>query len=92
MLMIKLNVMLLWANEVKPSDVVITCTIVVCDRLDALLFNPGSTYSYVSVIFAFEFEMSGDVLDALIRVSTLVRESTVVIYVYRARPILYMEF
>ncbi len=36
-------------NEAEASDAVITCTILVCDRMANVLFDPGSTYSYVSV-------------------------------------------
>ncbi|WMV14263.1 hypothetical protein MTR67_007648 [Solanum verrucosum] len=44
-------------SETESSDVVITCTILVCDRMSTVLFNPGSTYSYVSVQFALGFDM-----------------------------------
>ncbi|WMV13769.1 hypothetical protein MTR67_007154 [Solanum verrucosum] len=39
-----------------------------------VLFDLGSTYSYVSVRFASDFEMISDILDDLIRVSTHVGE------------------
>lgn len=57
-----------------------------------VLFDPGSTYSYVFVIFYSKLDMNYDLLDAFIFVSTPVRESLIVIHVYRACPILFMSF
>ncbi|WMV45799.1 hypothetical protein MTR67_039184 [Solanum verrucosum] len=57
-----------------------------------VLFDLGSTYSYVSVRFAFEFDMIYDILDAPIRVSTPVGESVVVTHVCHACLILFMCF
>ena len=36
-------------TKAKASDAVITCTILVCDRMANVLFDSGSTYPYVSV-------------------------------------------
>lgn len=44
-------------NEVEVSDVVIIVTMLVCGRMTIVLFDPGSTYSYVFVRFASYFEM-----------------------------------
>ncbi|WMV42843.1 hypothetical protein MTR67_036228 [Solanum verrucosum] len=57
-----------------------------------VLFDPGSTYSYVFVHFASEFNMNCDILNAPTHVSTLVGESVVVTHIYCACPILFMGF
>ncbi|WMV24901.1 hypothetical protein MTR67_018286 [Solanum verrucosum] len=57
-----------------------------------VLFDPGSTYSYVSVRFASDFDMICDILDAQIRVSTPVGESVIATHVYRSCPILFIGF
>ena len=46
-----------------------------------MLFVPRSTYSYVSLRFASEFEMLYDVLDAPICVSTPLRYSVIITHV-----------
>ncbi|XP_069145477.1 uncharacterized protein [Solanum lycopersicum] len=77
-------------NEVEASDAVITCTIFFYDRMTNVLFDPGSTYFYVSISFASNFEMLFDVLDAHIHVSTPVGESVIVTDVYHAFLNLFM--
>lgn len=70
-LMIKLNVIFFQENYVaETSDEVITCTILVCNQMANMLFDPGSTYSYIFMICASEFEILCDVLGTRIRVST----------------------
>ncbi|KAH0673662.1 hypothetical protein KY284_024749 [Solanum tuberosum] len=51
-------------SEAKAPDVVIACTILVCDLMSNVLFDPGSTYSYVSMQFALKFAMICDILYA----------------------------
>ena len=71
---------------------VIICTIHVCDRMTNVLFDLGSTYSYVFVRFASNIEMLCDVIDTLIRVSIPIGESVLFTHVYRACHILFMGF
>ncbi|WMV09491.1 hypothetical protein MTR67_002876 [Solanum verrucosum] len=79
-------------SEAECSNAVITCTILVCDRMSIVLFDLGSIYSYVFVQFAFGFDMICYVLNAPIHVSTPVGESVIVTHVYRACPILFIGF
>uniref|UniRef100_M0ZYG3 Polyprotein n=1 Tax=Solanum tuberosum TaxID=4113 RepID=M0ZYG3_SOLTU len=43
--------------ETEASDAVITCIIPVCHRPTIVLFDPGSTYSYVSTYFALSLDI-----------------------------------
>ena len=56
------------------SNGFITCTILVFHWMANVLFDLGSTYSYVSVRFASEFYMIYDILEFVFHVSTLVGE------------------
>ena len=68
-------------NEAEASNVVITCTILVFNRITDVLFDPGSTYSYVFVRFSSKFDMIYDVLDTPIHVSIPVGELVIVTHV-----------
>ena len=45
-----------------------------CDCMASVLFDPGSTFSYVSFAFATGFNLNCELLDMSIRVSTPVGE------------------
>ncbi|XP_070042803.1 uncharacterized protein [Nicotiana tomentosiformis] len=69
-------------TEVVASDVVITCIVYVC-HMDALvLFDPSSTYSYMSSYFASCLDMPRCSFDAHVHMFTLVFNSIVVDRVY----------
>lgn len=57
-----------------------------------MLFDPGYTYSCVSVQFALAFDMICGILNALIHVSTQDGESVIVTHVYCVCPILLIGF
>ena len=52
--------------------------------MDSVLFDPGSTFSYVSSSFATGFDLHCELLDMPIRVSTMVGDSVIVEKVYRS--------
>lgn len=70
----------------------IASPILFCNRIDNVLFDPGSTCSYMSVRFASDFEMFYDILDDPIHVSTPVGESLIVTHLYRACLFQFMGF
>ncbi|XP_049387927.1 uncharacterized protein LOC125852238, partial [Solanum stenotomum] len=70
--------------EAETSDAVITSIVSVCHRPASVLFDPGSTFSYVSTYFASGLELTCDRMSVPIRVSTPVGEPLVVNRVYRS--------
>ncbi|XP_069146071.1 uncharacterized protein [Solanum lycopersicum] len=78
--------------EAEALDFVITSIIPVCHRSTTILFDPGSTYSYVSTYFAPSLDILCESLDLSIRVSTHVGDSVVVDWVYRLCTVTLMGF
>ena len=70
--------------EAEISDVVITGNHLVCDCMASVLFDIGSTFSYVSSSFATCLNLHCELLGMPIRVATLVGESVIVEKVYRS--------
>ncbi|XP_070045467.1 uncharacterized protein [Nicotiana tomentosiformis] len=70
--------------KVESSDAVITDFVPVFHRDALVLFDLGSTYSYVSSYFALYLILPRDFLSALVYVSMLVGDSIVVDHVYRS--------
>ena len=66
------------------SDAVIKGNLLICDCMASVLYDPGSTFSYVSSSFATGLDLYCDLLDMPIRVSTPVGESVIVDKVYRS--------
>ena len=71
-------------SEAETSDAVITGNLLVCDCMDSVLFDPRSTFSYVSSSFATGLDLHCDLLDMPIRVSTPMGESVIVEKLYRS--------
>ncbi|XP_070028673.1 uncharacterized protein [Nicotiana sylvestris] len=70
--------------EAESSDVVIIGTISVCSRDASVLFDPGSTYSYMSSYFASHLVVSRDSLSVHVYVSTPIGDSIIVDHVYHS--------
>ncbi|XP_070017561.1 uncharacterized protein [Nicotiana sylvestris] len=70
--------------EAVAYDSVITGIILVSHREASVLFDPGSTYSYVSSYFAPYLGTSRETLSSPVYVSTPVGDSLVVDHVYRS--------
>lgn len=66
------------------SDAVITSIIPVCHMDVSVLFDPGSTYSYVSSYFAHYLGTTRGCLSLLLHVSIPVGDTTIVDRVYRS--------
>ena len=77
-------------SEAETSDVVITGNLLICDCMASVLFDPGSTFSNVSSVFANVLNLHCELLDMPIRVSTLVGESGIVEKVYRSCLVTFM--
>ncbi|XP_070040575.1 uncharacterized protein [Nicotiana tomentosiformis] len=71
-------------QDAQASNAVVTSILSVCS-FDALaLIDPGSTHSYVSSYFALRFSRQPELLNDPFLVATLVGESLLAEYVYRA--------
>ncbi|XP_070050701.1 uncharacterized protein [Nicotiana tomentosiformis] len=70
--------------DAVASYAVITGIISICDRDALILFDPGSTYSYVSSLFAHFLDIPRDSSGTLVYVSTPVGDSVVVDRIYRS--------
>ncbi|XP_070057988.1 uncharacterized protein [Nicotiana tomentosiformis] len=70
--------------DVVASNVVITCIISVCGRETLVLFDPGSTYSYIASLFSHFLGVSRESLGTPVYVSTPVGNSVVVDRIYRS--------
>ncbi|XP_070008494.1 uncharacterized protein [Nicotiana sylvestris] len=70
--------------EVESFNAVITGTVLVCSRDASVLFDPGSTYSYVSSYFASYLVVPRDSISAPVYVSMPVGDSVIVDRVYRS--------
>ncbi|XP_070049419.1 uncharacterized protein [Nicotiana tomentosiformis] len=68
----------------ESSDAVITSTVSVCCRDASVLFDPGSTYSYVSSYFPSYLVLPRDSLSAPVYVSTHVGDAIVIDRIYRS--------
>ncbi|XP_015159123.1 uncharacterized protein [Solanum tuberosum] len=65
-------------EDAETSDDVITGTVLLCQQPALALFDPGSTFSYVSVYYASRLSLMSEPLVAPLRVSTPVGEFLVV--------------
>ncbi|XP_070055328.1 uncharacterized protein [Nicotiana tomentosiformis] len=70
--------------DALASDAVITSIISACGSDALILFDPGSTYSYVSSLFAHFLDIPCESLGTPIYVSTSVGNSVVVDQIYRS--------
>ncbi|XP_070049486.1 uncharacterized protein [Nicotiana tomentosiformis] len=70
--------------DVVALDAVITCIIFVCGRYASVLFDPGSTYSYMSSLFSHFLDIPRESLGTPVYVSILVGDFIVVHRIYRS--------
>ncbi|XP_070042968.1 uncharacterized protein [Nicotiana tomentosiformis] len=78
--------------DVVASDAMTTGIIYVCGRDASVPFNPGSTYSYVSSLFAHFFDVPHESLGTPIYVSTSVGYSIIVDWIYLFRIITFCGY
>ncbi|XP_070005643.1 uncharacterized protein [Nicotiana sylvestris] len=78
--------------DALASDVIITGIISVSGRDASILFDPGSTYSYVSSLFAHFLVISPEPLGSPVHVSTLVGDFMVVDRIYRSCVVTFCGF
>ncbi|XP_070039288.1 uncharacterized protein [Nicotiana tomentosiformis] len=69
-------------TKAVASDAIITCIVPVCHRGISVLFDSGSTFSYLSSYFTSYLDMSRDSLDTLVYVSIPVGDFIMVDRVY----------
>ncbi|XP_070034443.1 uncharacterized protein [Nicotiana tomentosiformis] len=70
--------------DAVASDTMITGIVSVCDSDASALFDPGSTYSYVSSYFARYMDMNYESLVSSVHVSTPVGDTIIVDRIYRS--------
>lgn len=68
----------IWCNELRYYSCLRSY------RMATILFDPDSTYSYLSINFALDFDVICDVLDSTVHISTAIRESVMFTDVYYA--------
>ncbi|XP_070019620.1 uncharacterized protein [Nicotiana sylvestris] len=78
--------------DALTSDAIITCIISIGGRDASVLFDPGSTYSYVSSLFARFLVISPKPLGIPVHVSTPVGNSVVVDRIYRSCVVIFCGF
>ncbi|XP_070005711.1 uncharacterized protein [Nicotiana sylvestris] len=78
--------------DALASDAVITGIISIGGRDASVLFDPGSTYLYVSSLFARFLVISPEPLGTLVHVSTLVGDSMVVDRIYQSCVVTFYGF
>ncbi|XP_070041035.1 uncharacterized protein [Nicotiana tomentosiformis] len=72
------------SKKAVASDIVITGMVPICHRDASILFDPGSSYSYVSSYFTPYLDIYDDSLSSPVCVSTSVGDSIIVDHVYQS--------